>query len=153
MKKIKILLIFTFIPLIGISQSLSISSPSFQIWGQSDELKFSISFTYKDVGIHYFNADESRHLWRDSPKQYWGQYQSTFAISYTPINIKDIVNIGGIYSFRKFPTDMSNKFNFWVEAGINVSSFKISYVHISNGFGVFNKINPGVDRIVISYNF
>ena len=101
-----------------------------------------ISVEHKNVGLHYFHAfgKPQPHL--------QGDRASTFGVSYTPINLK-YIKIGGIATHKPFPTLDSVSVNFIIDAGFNVGSVRLSYVHISNGFGLRHSINHGYDTITI----
>ena len=123
------------------AQSVSVSLPSFDFWG-SQKMISQVSVEYKNVGLHYFHAF-------GKPQPYLqGDRTSTFGISYTPIDFK-YVKIGGIATHKPFPTLDSVQVNFIVDAGFNIGHVRLSYQHISNGFGLRHSINHGYDTITI----
>lgn len=150
MRTILILLVF---PTVMYSQSISISPTSFKGWGQTPGIS-ELSVSYKNVSIHYFYAYRKYYGYYEQggELEYAGHSQSTFAISYIPVNIYDVVRAGVMLTEKGFPLENGTKLNFWLEGGVDVNRFRLSYVHISNGFGILHTINPGMDLIRLTVN-
>jgi len=148
----KLLLLLLLITGTANAQTLTVSSPSLSLWGKTPAI-MEMSVGYKDVGVHYFHVMEPYYLVRDAPfgMQYVaGQTTSNVGVSYSPINLFDIIRFGGMYFFKPFPVDIGERFNFLLDIGYNFRNFRISYSHISNGFGIPNEVNPGVDTIKLT---
>lgn len=127
----------------AMAQSVSISSPSFAMWGSSKEMAH-LSVEYKKFELHYF------HYLQEPHPQANNHHLSTMGISYKPISIKNVLNLGVLLSHKPFPTMKSVRTNFIVDVGINIDRFRIYYMHISNGFGLQgNSYNDGYDSITV----
>ncbi|MEX2600876.1 MAG: hypothetical protein WD355_04465 [Balneolaceae bacterium] len=150
MRTILFLLLF---PVTIYSQSLSVSPTSFKGWGQTPGMS-ELSVSYKNVSIHYFYVYRTYYGYYRHRGElvYAGHSQSTFAISYLPVSIYDIVRAGVMLSEKNFPLENGAKLNFWLEGGVDIGRFRISYVHISNGFGILHELNPGMDTIRFTVN-
>lgn len=137
------LLILLFIPMSAMAQSVSVSSPSFALWGSSEGLA-QLSVEYKNIELHYFHYMQEPHPLASN------HHLSTMGISYKPISIKNILNLGVLLTHKPFPTMKSVRTNFIVDVGINIDRFRIYYMHISNGFGLQgNSYNDGYDSITM----
>lgn len=138
--------LFTFISLIPVSvmgQSISVSPISFKAWGTTPAMS-ELAVTYEDIGVHYFHAwGDHYYMLHETPLK----TTSAWAISYTPVRLKDAFKGGIIIADREFPIERGSFFNFLLDIGFDVRYFRISYQHISNGFGLLNPINPGIDTI------
>ena len=108
-------------------QSISISSPSLP-FGHVQTMQH-ISYEHGDFGIHYFT-------------------QPNLAISYSPVKIR-FINLGLIAFKEPFPTSRDVSINFLVEAGLPLGFARLSYRHISNGFGIRHRPNHGYDAIAV----
>ncbi|HLR24775.1 MAG TPA: hypothetical protein VK112_02835 [Fodinibius sp.] len=63
---------------------------------------------------------------------------------------KDLFKVSGGagYFFRKYPTINGTHIKFSLKLLFRISEgISLQYGHISNGFGLFNNINPGVDNV------
>lgn len=116
---------------------LTFSSLSIQGWGQAK------GFYHVSVGgvvqVHWFQNTQ--------PRLAENNLQSSFGVSYR-VRSK-ILEAGVLLTNRGFPTEKSTQLNFIADAGYSFERFRISYSHISNGFGIWNKFNDGVDTINI----
>lgn len=147
-----LILVLLGLPVIGISQSISVSPMSIRAWGRVPDVS-AMSIEYKDFGIHYFHVHESRHFGRSVRGIVTldgGFSQSAFAVSYKPVKIGKVFKGGVLLSNNRFPTDKSNRVNFILDVGYPLFGARLSYVHVSNGFGIFNRVNPGLDRIKLT---
>lgn len=108
-------------------QSISISSPSLP-FGYVKTIQHA-SYETGDFAIHYFT-------------------QPNVAISYSPVEIK-FVKFGLIVFKDPFPTPLDVSVNFLVDVGFPFRGFRISYRHISNGFGIRHRPNHGYDALAI----
>lgn len=128
------------------SQSIGISPTSHKLWGETKDIS-EFYVEYKFLGVHYFhNRDETMYM-QDGSDQII-QQTSAFAISLTPVDFKYFR--GGMILFdRRFPVNIASRVHFLLEASLPIRRFTISYRHISNGFGVFNEINPGMDSFSV----
>lgn len=102
---------------------------------------------YKFVGLHYFhNREDTRYILDDSDEII--DRTSSLALSITPLDLT-YFRAGMIFFERRFPVDIASRAQFLLEASLPIHRFTISYRHISNGFGLFNEINPGIDTISV----
>lgn len=134
----------------ALSQSIGISPASHKLWGETRDIS-EFYLEYKFVGVHYFhNWDDTRYQ-RDGSDEVIEQ-TSAFALSVTPVDLT-YFRAGMIVFDRRFPVDIGSRAQFLLEASLPIRRFTISYRHISNGFGMFNEINPGVDSFSVKYRF
>lgn len=106
---------------------------------------------YKFVGLHYFhNWDETRYVLEDSDEII--RQTSSLALSVTPLDLT-YFRAGMIVFERRFPVDIASRVQFLLEVSLPIRRFTISYRHVSNGFGLFNDINPGVDSFSVKVHF
>lgn len=96
-------------------------------------------------GIHYFNIRKP-HIDELGDKT----INQSFALSVKPVNIHQIIKLGVIVFDQIFPTKNGRRANIWIEAGVNVYMFRLSYVHISNAYT--GRLNHGIDFVRLSLN-
>ena len=134
----------------ALSQSIGVAPASHSLWGET--LGISEFYAeYKFLGVHYFhNWDDTKYT-RDGSDEII-QQTSAFALSVTPVDFK-YFSAGMMLFNRRFPVDIASRVHFLLEASLPIRRFTISYRHISNGFGVFNEINPGVDSFSVKVHF
>lgn len=121
---------------------LSLSTPSFQMFGEADGM-YHVSVGNK-VQVHYFHNTK--------PQIAENNLQSSIGISYRPIQTK-VFEGGVLVTNRGFPTQKSTQVNFIVDVGYTFNQFRLSYVHISNGFGIPNPYNDGYDTLNLRFYF
>lgn len=106
---------------------------------------------YKFIGLHYFhNWDETRYALNGSDEIV--RKTSSFGLSVVPLDLK-YFRAGLIGFQRRFPVTKASRVHFLLEASLPIRRFTISYRHVSNGFGLFNEINPGVDAFSVKVHF
>lgn len=133
-----------------LSQSVGISPVSHKLWGETEDIS-EFYAEYKFVGIHYFhNWDDTRYAMDGSDRVIMPT--SAFAVSVLPVDLT-YFRAGMILFDRRFPVDIASRVQFILEANLPIRRFTISYRHISNGFGMFNEINPGVDSFSVKVHF
>lgn len=120
---------------------LTFSSLSIQGWGQAKGM-YHVS-AGSAVQVHWFQNTQ--------PQSAENNLQSSFGVSYR-LQSK-IVEAGVILTNRGFPTEKSSRLNFIADVGYSFERFRISYSHISNGFGIWNEFNDGFDTINIRIKF
>ncbi|MCG2591060.1 hypothetical protein [Rhodohalobacter sulfatireducens] len=134
----------------ALSQSIGISPVSHKLWGDTRDMS-EFYLEYKFVGLHYFhNWDDTRYMRKGTDEII--EQTSAFAISVIPLDLT-YFRAGMIAFDRRFPVDVASRVQFLLEASIPIRRFTISYRHISNGFGLFNEINPGVDSFSVKVHF
>ncbi|WP_234573063.1 hypothetical protein [Rhodohalobacter sp. 614A] len=134
----------------ALSQSLGISPSSHKLWGETTGMT-EFYAEYKFVGLHYFhNRDETRYTLEGSDDVI--RKTSSFAFSITPVDLT-YFRAGMIFFEQRFPVEVASRAQFLLEANLPIRRFTISYRHISNGFGLFNEVNPGVDSFSVKVNF
>lgn len=134
----------------GQSQSFGVSPVSHKLWGETVGMsEFYVEYSF--FGIHYFhNRDENLYGLVDSDEVV--RKTSSIAFSVVPIDFT-YFRSGVIFFDRRFPVTHGSKVQILLEASLPVRRFTLSYRHISNGFGVFNEINPGIDSFSVKYRF
>lgn len=106
---------------------------------------------YKFLGLHYFhNRDETLYALDDSDEIV--RKTSSFALSVMPVDLP-YFRAGMIFFEQRFPVTIASKTQFLLEAKLPIRRVTLSYRHISNGFGMFNEINPGVDSFSVKVHF
>ncbi len=134
----------------ALSQSIGISPVSHKLWGETEDIS-EFYAEYKFVGLHYFhNWDDTRYAMDGSDQVIMPT--SAFAVSVLPVDLT-YFRAGMILFDRRFPVDIASRVQFILEANLPIRRFTISYRHISNGFGMFNEINPGVDSFSVKVHF
>lgn len=132
------------------SQSLSVSSPSFDFWGAATNI-YSISLSGNNAGVHYFYYSGDLYSEFEGVNNQ-SMSKHNFGMSYSPFKIGDS-SLGLIYTSNPFPTMYSLRLNFIIDLAVKVKDIAVSYVHISNGFGVRHHQNKGYDAISVKYIF
>lgn len=138
------------------AQSISVAPTSFQAVGQT---KYMSTFTagYKGIDVHYFWAYRKMECCDDlrtGEQLVDTETQSTFGISYNHVIIKNVLKAGVLLTACRFPVKKDGEYlNFILDIGYTFDNFRISYRHISNGFGLHNKINPGLDQLTVVFYF
>lgn len=127
------------------AQSISVSLPSFEFWGESKMIS-EVSVEYNDIGLHYF------HSFTPKKPYMTDNNQSALGLSYSPLEWK-FAKLGIIATNKPFPTERSIQANFLLDFGFSISKVSLSYRHISNGFGLIHPINNGYDAITITVQF
>ncbi len=129
------------------AQSIGVGH-SVKFWGQAKNM-IEVSISHNDFGLHYFHSfDDSQRYFKG--KIPMGKKIDSFALSWAPLKYKFIYS-GVMVSNKKYPVEKGSYINFVVGIEIPVKRFTISYKHTSNGFGIQNEINVGVDFISLSY--
>lgn len=132
------------------SQSIGISPASHKLWGETLGMT-EIYAEYKFLGVHYFhNWDKTLYALEGSDKVI--NQTSSFALSVTPLDLT-YFRAGMILFERRFPVTVASRVHFLLEASVPIGPITLSYRHISNGFGLFNEINPGVDAFSVKFHF
>lgn len=159
MKKLGLLIVLLLTSQACLSQSLSVAPYSMKLWGQTGQMG-SASGNYGMISIHYFfTYKDNERFYSGSPKDKLetstrGKFiknQNTLAISIKPLSFRDIARAGVMYSFNKFPSTNGSHLNFTLEIGKDITNnIRLSYRHISNGFGIQNDYNPGLDTFQIT---
>lgn len=145
------LILILLFPVTVQAQSVSVGH-SFEFWGKAKYLN-EISISHSSYAIHYFYSNDNTSYFAKINNEIVdvGQKQNTFALSWTPISYRYIFT-GLMISNKRFPTNKGNKLNFIIGIEVPIKRFTFSYRHISNGFGIHNPVNLGVDTINISYS-
>lgn len=153
--KYLILLLLFLIPTLSTAQDVSIEvmPQSIPLWGQADNYR-AISASYKDVSVYYFHTTDSDPWgWEAlTGNDKYSSYNS-FAISYKILSIKEYFYLDVMYFERDAPIKGSSSIQFKVGLQLPINDrFSINYVHISNGFGIINHINGGMDFFSLRMN-
>ncbi|MDR9366315.1 MAG: hypothetical protein RI575_13335 [Balneolaceae bacterium] len=132
------------------SQSIGVSPASHKFWGETVGIT-EFYAEYKFLGVHYFHNWDETLYFREGTEEII-QQTSAFALSVTPVDLT-YFRAGLMLFDKRFPVDISSHVHFLLEVSLPIRRFTISYRHISNGFGVFNEINPGVDSFSVKVQF
>lgn len=128
--------------------TIAISPCSLPIWGKTPSIA-RYSFEYNIFEVVYLHAYDILY----DPKG-GAMNRENYAIFIKPIHYeyKRLSIAGGIgYYLKGMPTVNCNNINFQFQVDWNLTrNFGIRYTHNSDGFGVFNWINPGLDNISIT---
>jgi len=110
------------------SQSFGVSPSSHKLWGESTGItEFYVE--YKFLGLHHFqNWDDSQFVVKGTSDII--SNSSSLALSIVPLDLT-YFRAGMIFFERRFPITKGS----------------------SNGFGMFNEINPGVDSFSVKVHF
>ena len=129
MRTVSVILFVFFSSGVSHGQSISISTPSLP-FGHVQTIQH-VSYEAGDFAIHYFT-------------------QPNMAISYSPVKI-GFIKLGLIVFKDPFPTPLDVSVNFLVDASFPFRGLKLSYKHISNGFGIRHRPNHGYDTIALQF--
>src|SRR5699024_10913389 len=136
-------LIFT--PLAGSGQWLQVSPTSMPLWGQSPQVA-KISLGYRSVELVYLSGFKTLYdqQYATFGGEYVGVFWNPFTVEKGPVKFSG----GAGYFFREYPTVNGTHIHFSLKFSFRVSErLRLQYGHISNGFGLFSNLNPGVDNI------
>jgi hypothetical protein len=136
-------------PCLAAGQTITVSPTSVSFWGSAKSTTM-IGAEYKGVEAIYL------HAWRT----YWDREDGVYRGGFAGVMINQGIEAGrvelsggaGLFH-RRFPTEHGQRLNFRVRATYRIGRFQVGYSHISNGFGLRNPLNPGVDHLLVSYRF
>jgi|SRR5699024_557101 len=137
--------IFTVLPLAGYGQRLQVSPMSMHLWGHSPQVA-KVSLAYRSVEAVYLYGFKT--MYDHQGAAFGGGYAGLFwyPLAFEKDRFKASGGIG--YFSRKYPTINGTHINFSLRLAYRISKkLSIQYSHISNGFGLLNGLNPGVDNI------
>lgn len=154
---------------IGKSQSVSFSPTSVPLWGQIPSTA-KASVEYKDFEIIAVKAMQTMYDYHGTPDMYSninskgsifdrpGKYSGYyFGLFYSPLSVEygNLSANGGVGLWnRRFPTKNGEHIHFKLSASYKIhDNFSVEYEHLSNGFGIINQLNPGIDHFSIKYHF
>lgn len=130
--------------------TVDVMPQSFKLWGQIPSYR-AVGIQYNKLSIYYFHSTDTSDYWYNRNDEWIKtNINDSFAISYNVMIINEYLKFDVIYFFDEFPHDGANKLNFKLNIGIPITKYlNIEYSHISNGFGILNDANPGVDNVSI----
>ena len=132
------------------AQSITFSPTSVPLWGTAPATG-KITAEYRSFQAVYLYAFKT--MYDDRGGQYSGGF---FALFWNPLVIglnSFEVRGGAGYFFRRYATINGTHINFQFQTNYQITDrLGITYQHISNGFGLFNDINPGIDNIGIKFS-
>lgn len=159
MKKLGLLIVLLLVGQVCFSQSFNVAPYSMKLWGQTQDMG-SIDAGYGMISVHYFfTYKDNERFYDGSPRgeletSTVGKFiknQNTLAISVKPLSFRNIARAGVMFSLNKFPSTNGSRLNFTLEVGKDITdNIRLSYRHISNGFGIQNNYNPGLDTFQIT---
>jgi len=154
MKQLINIILFVLIAYTASAQQITVSPVSTPMWGTTPWTS-SVSISYSD-----FRVTIVRPI-KKFDKLYYkgnhvGSYKGIFlGVSYNPLSLSvnkiDITSGVGIFH-RPFPNkDIGQRLYFNIQVSYQITSrISLTYKHRSNGFGIWNKVNPGLDNIGLS---
>lgn len=107
-----------------------------------------ITANAQSVGVGHSYPIYKEDLMLTKNREFIGKATESIALSWSPLKYK-FISSGFVLSTNKIPIEKGTHFNFIIMAEIPFNRFSISYKHISNGFGIRNPINIGMDFISI----
>src|SRR5699024_1161182 len=132
-------------PLKSYGQWLQVSPTSMSLWGHSPRVA-KISLGYRSVELVYLYGFKSMydHQGAAVGGEYFGVFGNPLTVEKGPLKISG----RGGYLFRKYPTTTGMRIKFSLKRLLGISAgISLQYAHVSNGFGLFNNINPGVVNV------
>lgn len=138
------------------AQTVSFSPTSIDVWGTVDKtMKVSVEYKNFEATIirPYKDFDYISY-----EGEYMGSYKGWFiGLFYNPIDfdVKSLNIKSGVgLLHRPFPNEIGERLQFTMKLSYRLTDhIGISYSHYSNGFGLWNYFNPGLDNISIAYHF
>ncbi len=133
---------------------LKVAPTSSKLWGKTPAMA-EFSLFYREFGVHFY------HPWREARYRVIRQglmlvdspSQGAFALSWTPARWREYFKGGMMLFHRPFPIRHGSQINFLLEAGYQYRRLRIAYSHVSNGFGLLGRWNPGVDHLSVVWIF
>jgi len=133
------------------AQSITFSPTSVPLWGTALHTPM-ISIEYNNIKIISMYA--TKKYYDPEGSVYSGLFAAVF---YMPVRIDfhQLSVDAGVGCFdRRFPTKNGTYVNFNITAELQLSDLIfLQYSHISNGFGIQNYLNPGIDNIGLGIKF
>lgn len=137
------------------AQRISVSPTSLILWGQLEKTTV-IDVSYKRVTLSYIQPIESSLVYNSNEE--WESiriYENPFiGLFYRLLDLEIAstrISLSPGVLHRKFPTEIGTRIQFRLYVERNITKrISIYYRHQSNGFGVFNSVNPGLDNIGIT---
>lgn len=134
------------VPTCKAQDSWEIAPYSFKAWGMTTH-SIMLTTNFGRIGGHYFFAMSREGIeYKGDP----AEFTDSFAISYAIFDV-DWAKVSVMGSHRPIPIRSASRVNFKVDLGIPFNTWGIYYTHISNGFGLLNGINPGVDFVSLRF--
>lgn len=133
------------------AQQIAVSPVSVPLWGRAPHTsKLAVSYHDVELVVLYAFCNGITDL-QGAP--YEGLFYGLF---WTPINI-DLWRFrleGGAGYMTKYPTKNGTHLLFTAKVTYRINDWLgARYSHISNGFGLLNELNPGLDAISLVYRF
>src|SRR5690625_1743431 len=149
--KLYLMLLFTLLCTPAYGQfSVSVAPVSHQAWGRAENVHMT-EISYDGLGLHYFlqYGEAPDPVQPPLLMTYSKRYSHNAAISYR-YRVFDFLRVGIISFIDQFPEPDASRINLWIDAGVDIWRFRLSYVHISNAF--MAPVNTGYDAISLSFN-
>lgn len=140
----------------GKSQTVSFSPTSVPLWGQTPSIT-KASFEYKGFEVMGLVPYKKYNFVMPETGEYKGRSNDfNIGVFYKPITLSrgEFSATGGVGAFfQEFPTPQGSIVNFSLEVAYRINDVvSIEYEHISNGFGIQNEFNSGLDNIGVKIN-
>jgi hypothetical protein len=145
------IILFLLLPISVSAQSVGVGH-SVKFWGQTESM-IDVNVAYDDFTLHYFHPliDDYYIVEKNNTLLRSGNLNNSFALSWNPLKYK-FISSGVMISNNKYPVEKGSHVNFIISIEIPIKMFSVSYKHISNGFGIQNPINIGVDFLSVKYS-
>lgn len=152
-----IIVILLLLPISGVAQSIEISPSSMKLWGQIPSVA-KVAAEYKDFEAIWLIPYRHYEFVMPATGEHKGSSNDfNIGLFYKPVSVSkgDFSASGGVGAFfQRFPTGKGSIVNFTLEVEYRINkSFSVQYQHLSNGFGIQNDFNPGLDNLSIVINF
>lgn len=138
-----LLLLFTLLPATALAQTVTVAPLSMQVWGKTPDVSMA-SVEWKGVGLHYIYSSRETAIYNSEPVD---MYNGP-AVSYSR-KIAGILQLGAIATPRPMPISSASYINAIVGLYYRFDWASIGYRHISNGFGLLHRTNPGMDHLIL----
>lgn len=142
--RLHLLLLFTLLPATALAQSVTIAPLSMQVWGKTPSVSMA-SVEWKGIGVHYIYSSKETAIYNSEPVH---MYDGP-AVSYSR-KIAGILQLGAIATPRPMPISSASHINAIVGLHYRFGVASVGYRHISNGFGLLNSTNPGMDHLFLT---
>lgn len=120
---------------------------AFKAWGQTNHAAM-VGYSLGSWSIYYFMAREREGvLYRGEP----AVFTESFAVSYALFQ-RRWARVEVLASPHRIPIKAASRVNIKLDIGIPIKRVQVFYTHLSNGFGILNPNNPGVDFFTVRVN-
>lgn len=130
------------------SVQITVSPYSVTLWGAMPHtMKATISYHMVEV-VYMYNFKAIKYSYQGGgiveQRSWIGVFILPLQFDYNNLNL----SVGAGYFFQPFPSRDGQSINLTLQLSYMLTeTIGLSYQHISNGFGITNPFNPGIDNI------